>query len=748
MDLRSAAARATGLAALAGLSVVPLWLLPPAPALAAAQVLHAVGVAVAIAFLVRSTWADPVMSRVRWLLVGALTATVAAWLVGVGYVAVLGHVPSPSLADAVALCWAPLAVRAFWLVPTRPGAGGVARRLADGAVSGTALAFIAWGLVVQPVAGDAWSWLDAARVAYPLSDVFVMGMVLALLPCVRADLRQTLNVVAAGMVLVGIGDAGSAVLTASHGHLVFGWPDVALQCGIALVALGARLEPRAVLRDTPVTSPYDGLLVLLPVVAAMLYALVGLGGKGSLGAAECTIGWVMCAAVLVRQVVHARDLSRTAERYRSEAVVDQLTGLANRKAFLARLTELTDLPQPVPASVLLIDLDGFKQVNDTFGHGSGDTVLVDFAARLQGSAGSHLAARLGGDEFAVLVMADDAERVASEVAAALTAGGLPTAHGLSVFCSVGLAVLLQADEPADVLRRADLAMYAAKRARSRGVEVYRDDMADESRRRTVLVAALTGAVDRGELHLVYQPMHALHDGSLAAAEVLLRWTHPELGAVPPDEFVPLAEESGDIHRIGTWALDTALGQLSAWERTGRHLPRVFVNVAAVQFTDALPAAVAAGLARHGLAAGRLTLEITESQMLSLEVSRPVEALRETGVQVALDDFGSGFSNLAQIARLPVDVLKLDRDFVRHLDAAAGRTVLEAVVGMARALGQQVVVEGIEEPAQAAQAAAVGIHLAQGYLYSHPLAPEQLAELLPVRSVTLPAQAGPLALTGS
>jgi EAL domain-containing protein (putative c-di-GMP-specific phosphodiesterase class I) len=273
-------------------------------------------------------------------------------------------------------------------------------------------------------------------------------------------------------------------------------------------------------------------------------------------------------------------------------------------------------------------------------------------------------------------------------------------------------------------------MYSAKRSSSSQLAVYRDGMADEVDRRHLLKAALAGALYRDEMRLVYQPLYRLNDGNLAGAETLLRWTSPLLGVVPPDEFIPLAEDSGEIGRIGLWVLEQSVAQMARWEQQGSYLPRLFVNVSAAQFTDELPAQVARILASQGLSPERLTLEITESQLPGLGVNRSMQALRESGVQIALDDFGTGYSSLAPLARLPVDVVKIDRDFIRNLGEHAGRPVMDAVIQLAKALGLTTVAEGIEDVGQAAEASNAGIDIAQGYLFSHPLTAEDLARRLP------------------
>jgi EAL domain-containing protein (putative c-di-GMP-specific phosphodiesterase class I) len=280
-------------------------------------------------------------------------------------------------------------------------------------------------------------------------------------------------------------------------------------------------------------------------------------------------------------------------------------------------------------------------------------------------------------------------------------------------------------------------MFWAKRRPGVRVAVFDESMAEEADRRSLLLAQLPGAVERGELSLVFQPLYRLDAGTVAAAEALLRWRHPLFGDVTPSEFVPLAEESGDIREIGAWVLESAVAQVAAWRRVGRLLPRLLVNTSAAQFTDDLPDQVAVLLARHEVPPEQLVLEITESQLPGLAANTAIPRLRDGGVRIARDDFGSGYSSLAQLARLPVDLLKVDRDFITNLSEASGRYVLDAVVALARSLGLETVAEGIEEDWQATEVAGSGVDYGQGFLFARPLTAEEMIARLEVPTVVRP-----------
>jgi diguanylate cyclase (GGDEF)-like protein len=736
------------IAVLSAGSILPLYALPRTTATSVAWLMHIGALLTALVLMVRAARSgDAAMRRPRYLLAGALGASASGGAIAVGYLAAHGSIPIPSLVDPVTLMWVPLAACGFWLMPQRAGSRlGLARLTADGAVAATALLFASWVSVIEPlIDSDRWSTLGlSAQVAYPLADVGIAAMVISLLPRARADLRRMLNVVAAGLLLVALSDSGFMAVLARNGEPTFGWPDVTLQAGMALLAYAAWVRPTPVLGGAVSTPAVDRHLPYVPVVFAGAVGMWHVVNEGAIDLDDAVFGAVMLGALLTRQALFARDMALISDEHRHAAAHDELTGLANRKQFFARLAEHLSTPATGAALVLHIDLDGFKEVNDTLGHEAGDEVLTQFAQVLRAAAPGQLVARLGGDEFAALVTGEDAGGAALALAGRITEGRADARQGLpvQVTCSVGLAALREGDAPADVLHRADLAMYSAKRDAGCRVAVFSESMAQQADRRHLLSADLAGAVARDELDIVYQPLYRLGDGTLAGAEALLRWTHPLFGAVPPDEFIPLAEETGDIHAIGGWVLDTAIAQTAQWQRSGRYLPQLFVNVSAAQFNDELPGHVREVLERHGVHADRLTLEITETQLPGLAVNGAMLALRESGVHIALDDFGAGYSSLAQLARLPVDILKIDRDFIRNLGETAGRPVMDAVINLARALGLTTVAEGIEDLGQAAEASNAGVDFGQGYLFSRPESADALAVRLPsLPAVPAPREAG-------
>jgi diguanylate cyclase (GGDEF)-like protein/PAS domain S-box-containing protein len=440
----------------------------------------------------------------------------------------------------------------------------------------------------------------------------------------------------------------------------------------------------------------------------------------------------------LRDVTHRTSAQRELERL---AYTDFLTGLPNRARFMTALR--TALAAPDPGCLLLVDLDGFKAVNDVAGHDAGDRLLAEVADRLRAAArDGDVVARLGGDEFAVLVRAGRAEATAlaerlvvllDRDHRAVTPHG--SADGGLVFRvsgSVGLAGLRSGDEPAEALRRADLALRAAKAAgkncvRSSGAAL---DRAVDRRARLArdLPAALTG----GQLSVVYQPVVGVPDRRVLGLEALVRWDHPEFGAVPPDEFVGLAEDDGLIVPLQRWVLAEATTALAPLLAAG-HDVQLGVNVSIRHLqAGCLAADVAAVLARSGVPAHRLMLELTESVLMGAgeRMDGDLATLRGMGCVLSLDDFGKGYSSLARLARLPVQVLKMDRAFVAHIEHDPRTAALVgSVVELGRTLGMDVVAEGVETAGQLAALRGLGCRYLQGYLLGRPVPAADLPALL-------------------
>jgi diguanylate cyclase (GGDEF)-like protein len=446
---------------------------------------------------------------------------------------------------------------------------------------------------------------------------------------------------------------------------------------------------------------------------------------------------VATASRRLRAQAHA--LQAQAFEKEHQALHDALTGLPNRTLFRDRVDQAVRgaLRTGTRAAVLLIDLDRFKEINDTLGHHTGDALLKQVGPRLQGALReSDTMARLGGDEFAILLPgipgALGAATVAEKLTEALHEPFLLEGITVPADASIGIALYPDHGRDADTLmQRADVAMYNAK-GNHRAYAVYAPEQDDYSPDRLALVGELREAIAGGALVLHYQPKFDLRAGTLTGAEALVRWEHPTRGPIPPGDFIPLAEHTGLIRPLTLWVLDAALRQCRAWRDEGFEVA-VAVNVSAHDLTSGeLPGDVGRLLGRWGVPARALRIEITESAMMAdpLRARDVLETLRDMGVALAVDDFGTGHSSLAYLKRLPVDELKIDRSFVINMASDENDAVIvRSTVALAHNLGLRVVAEGVETAGAAHTLRQLGCDLAQGYFYSRPLPPAGLTALL-------------------
>jgi diguanylate cyclase (GGDEF)-like protein/PAS domain S-box-containing protein len=488
---------------------------------------------------------------------------------------------------------------------------------------------------------------------------------------------------------------------------------------------------------------------------------------------------------LLEDITERRQLLR---RLRHEATHDALTGLPNRALFFERLDQaLSDgeygaagcpsdsggtasaapaTPSAAPAGeragaepparrggasagrrigLCYLDLDGFKAVNDSLGHAVGDQLLVAVADRLRNclTTPEQLVARIGGDEF-VALYADPPDLhavtdLAGRILDALSTPVLLDGRELPVHGSIGIVHSPTASRAAaDVLRSADITMYRAKERGGNRYEVADPDADARAITRHGLTNRLPGALERGEFFVEYQPLIGLRDGVVHGAEALVRWCHPVHGVLGPDQFIPLAESTGQIVPLGRWVLEQAVRQAQEWQlqHEGMRAPRVNVNLSPIQLHHpGLVAEVTRVLDETGLAPGSLCLEVTESALIGADQDslKPLRRIADLGVEIALDDFGTGYSNLSSLRWLPVSVLKLDRAFSRgmnHLPAdPVDLKMVEGIVSLAHGLGLSVTVEGIETSTQAEQLRALGCDTGQGWYYGRPAPPEQLCTVL-------------------
>jgi diguanylate cyclase (GGDEF)-like protein/PAS domain S-box-containing protein len=467
-----------------------------------------------------------------------------------------------------------------------------------------------------------------------------------------------------------------------------------------------------------------------------------LGGKrrpfGTLGAYSCEPRKFAADEVNFLQAVanvlgDAIERERTEERIRHQALHDSLTALPNRTLLLERLHHWRERARRTNAlaALLFIDLDHFKLVNDGLGHEVGDALLANVASRLTAAVRStDTVARLGGDEFVILREdlsgEDGAFEPVERVLAALEAPFEVRGHRRHVTASIGVALGDHTVEPHVLLRNADAAMYRAKERGRARFELFDDVMHEQALRRLEIEHDLQLAIECGELFNAYQPIVSAADGGLVGFEALVRWHHPERGVVPPLDFVPVAEQTGLIVRIGDLVLGEACRQMVRWDEEGLVAgdTRINVNLSPRQVSDpGFVDSVRAVLAASGLDPHRLSLEITETVLIddTTVALETLGELRELGVRLVLDDFGTRYSSLAYVKRFPIDVLKIDRSFVGGLGLnSEDSAIVAAVISMGAALGVRTVAEGVETEEQAERLRALGCDLAQGYLFGRPL----------------------------
>ena len=458
----------------------------------------------------------------------------------------------------------------------------------------------------------------------------------------------------------------------------------------------------------------------------------------------------------VRQMALALGEKRANEERRLTEVTDfdRLTGLANRTRFLARLQQAVSSAKQRQSglAVLCLDLDNFRRVNDVLGHIVGDEMMRSVAQRLQeilrreartagvtlGDIAADDIARVGGDQFMILLQGIGDPQQASAVAALLTrplASSAPAEPSpVTLTASVGIALYPSdsADEE-ELFRHSGIAMYNAKRQGRGQFARFGHAMSDGAQTRLSLERQLEAALSRNEFSLHYQPQFNLGTGRISGLEALLRWSNAELGVISPDEFIPLAEETGLIEPIGAWVLQTACRQFREWQDLGLAPGRIAVNVSARQFSgEQFCAQVEQTLRESGLAPSCLELEVTESLMMKDEAhtAQMLTQLRNIGVSIAIDDFGMGYSSLGRLSELSVNRLKIDRSFVQSADSLGrNATIVTAIVAMARALGVEVVAEGVENFSQLLHLQDQQCNEAQGFLLSKPLHVAEATELL-------------------
>ncbi|MDO3639951.1 putative bifunctional diguanylate cyclase/phosphodiesterase [Mycolicibacterium arseniciresistens] len=703
--------------------------------------------------------------RAAWL---ALTVGLLGWTVGEVlwsyYELLLDRSPFPSIADAAYLVFPVGAGLALLLFPVGHTGQSRTRFLLDGLIVAGSLFVVSWVTVLRRVyeAGGESLFSLSLSLAYPVSDLVVLTVAVLVLGRTRAGQRLPLVLVAVGVAFMAISDSGFAYQIAEDTYYT-GIFDLGWLAGLLITGIAALVGRDAAVEDADVPQIPSRASALLPYVPLLMAAVLGTVDF----LPHLTTGPVvpvalsLVLAVLLRQFVVVTENRRLLSIVAEQALRDPLTGLANYALFNDRLTHAMQLRQRDDRAVALLslDLNDFKLVNDSLGHPAGDALLMRVAERLVGCVRTgDTVARLGGDEFAVLLegRVDHSHRVAHRVVEAFDEPFVIDGQQLLMRPSVGLAVASfesQNDEPdltADILfKQADLAMYTAKRSRTGGVHVFSSEMAlvypedagwnagpggtrgggaDAVR----LLGELRHAIDHYGLTLVYQPKIDLQTGEVVGAEALLRWPHPQRGMLSPDEFLPLVRTHGLMAPITRLVLNMALDDVARWYRAGLGVP-VAINLFAPAVADVkLPARIAEALEHRRLPPDALTVEITEDLLLdNIGRTRSVlNDLRERGIRVAIDDFGSGYSALSYLRELPIDEVKLDRRLIAPVTSdPRAAAVVRAVVNLTHVLGMVTVAEGVEDAETADLLREYGCGVAQGFHFSAPVDSATMLDLL-------------------
>ncbi len=428
------------------------------------------------------------------------------------------------------------------------------------------------------------------------------------------------------------------------------------------------------------------------------------------------------------------DRKTAHDRLEHLAHCDLLTSLPNRNALQAKLTAAAG---SVPLALMLLDLDGFKLVNDTLGHSVGDQLLTDVGARIKEAVGRDgYVARLGGDEFAVMtvncVHPLYVDQITTRIFESLQSPFELAGQSIFIGTSIGIAMSpADGTTPEQLLSSADLALYSAKGDGGRVRRFFAKAMQSRTERRHRLGSELRHALARQQFELRYQPQVCLKDGHLAGVEALLRWRHPDHGLLAPQTFISILEESAIAEDVGDWIIDQACAAAANWKEAGLGSLRVGVNLFPVQLRSGrLYDVIRNALARHGLGAEAFEVEITENTVLrhDEEATATLQRLKNFGIAIAFDDFGTGFASLSLLQKYPLDRLKIDKSFIRNIDREeSDAAIVKAVIGMAQTLGLKVIAEGVETAAQEAALKSLHCHEVQGYLYGRPMLAREITE---------------------
>jgi len=655
-----------------------------------------------------------------------------------GNILAIGVVTFPSAADALWLPLYPLGYASIVLLLRQKAQRWHASMWLDGLVAALGVSAVAVALVLAPFlrATDGAFLPVAVNLSYPIADLLMLALVVAAFATMGWRPSAKWWLLAFGWGAFVVADTVLLVQVAHDSFVVGSWVDNVWLIGVVPMAMAAWMRPS---RDTKPSAPARWLLLAVPATFTMIG--VGLLVKGSLQDSKSpTLVVVLCAATIVAALVRMSLTFREVQALgdaRRQARTDDLTELGNRRFFLEQLDLVTNKTGSVEcAAVLLIDLDSFKDVNDSYGHHTGDQLLRMIGPRLRGALrdGDTLT-RMGGDEFGIVLHDADAARAADvartmrdQLREPFVLVGMP----LHVEASIGISLFPEHGEtPSMLLQHADVAMYEAKRGQL-GYTIFDPARDGGSRHRLEMLEELRVALRSDQLVMHYQPKLDLGSGAISGVEALVRWEHPTRGLLFPDSFLPIAERAGLMGLLARQVLEKSLRDLASW-RAQNHRLSVAVNLSVSNLQDVeLPQQVELLLAIHGIPAKALVLEITENILMAdAERSGQVlDRLRAIGVLLSVDDYGTGYSSLAYLQALPVDELKLDRSFVTHMSSdPRAATIVRSTIELSHQLGMLMVAEGVEDAAALQMLREAGCDVAQGYHVARPMPAEQLTQWL-------------------
>jgi diguanylate cyclase (GGDEF)-like protein len=691
----------------------------------------------------------PARTWASYLLPAALAVYGSGNVVWTVFVRPLDVQPFPSSADVLFLAFYPIVLVAL-LRSIRARADRIHVNLwLDGLVGGLAIGAVVSAAAIRPIlSAGVGSWAAVATTAaYPLLDLLLLLLLTVTLSMHRWRPPAGSWFLTAGLLLFVVADVVYLFATARGTYVPGGLLDGLWVFAVVLMALAPGWADRPMGLRLPTWA-----LLALPVAstaAALLLLVLGQGQE--LHPTTVVLATATIVVALARLIVTFREVVSLAES-RELALTDELTTLGNRRALYDAVPRrLAELDPTASVALLLLDLDRFKEINDSLGHHAGDEMLQVVGARLQALVPERadLVVRLGGDEFALVLTPPTpgaAREVADEVRHAIAEPMLVDGITVHVEASVGIAVIpAGVAELSALLRQADVAMYHAKTQRL-GIFAYRmeDDQFASGERLATIELLRTAIADR-QLILHYQPKVDRGTGRTKSVEALVRWQHPERGLLYPDAFLPLVEHAGLMQDLTATVLEQAISQAARWHRDGRAIA-VAVNLSAASLTDVdLPERILAMLTGHGLDGRALEIEITEDFLMGdrTRAQRILNGLREAGVRIAVDDYGTGYSSLAYLRELPVDELKLDKSFLTDLqDDPRALAIVRSTIGLAQSLGLNMVAEGVEDAATSEELVRAGCEVHQGWYYAKALPANDLEAWLDRLAATgIPAPRG-------